>query len=339
MTMPWPAIVLGLISVFTLLGCSPASERQLSDYSTRLQRVADIDVKQTQPLDVPALPAARELLQPLPDIRLDMLDAWATRHCGLDSLIAERNSSLGRVQSHSLRLHYELRVLNQLEQCVRHDDISPELQQQLGTIQRQKIASIEAAWFNMLHAEQTLRQQLHGKSRLLPLATTEALYETQAALQQLNQLRTAIFNQQWQDATAIDSEAALRVLHRYDTLAVLQYSLRYTASWMDAINAPLLAIVPAQLCPAQRASEQLGILSTVFMKFFAETLQPYFTLHQRYYLALWPELEQLYQDSPMLPVLQSRYQHSHQQLLANILRHVGWWQQLNQQCPVGLTER
>ncbi|MCH8538058.1 MAG: DUF3080 family protein, partial [Alkalimonas sp.] len=143
----------------------------------------------------------------------------------------------------------------------------------------------------------------------------------------------------WRWLLAIDSEAALSVLHRYDTLAVLQYSLRYTAGWMDGINAPLLAIAPEQFCPAQRTSEQLTILSTVFMKFFAETLQPYFTLHQRYYQALWPELERLYQDSPMLPVLESRYQHSQQQLQANILSHVGWWQQLNQQCPVGLTER
>lgn len=329
-----------LISIsLGLLACSPANERQLKDYSDRLQRVADIEVARPQPLPVSALPSARDLLHPMPDIRLDMLDAWATRHCGLDALIAERNSSLGRVQSQSLRLHYELRLLNQLDKCVDHAEISSELQQQLSRIQQQKTASIEAAWYNMLHGEQTLREQLHGKSQLLPLAATESLYETQAALQQLNQLRIAIFNQQWQEASAIDSEAALAVLHRYDTLAVLQYSLRYSAGWMNSINTPLLAIAPAQFCPAQRTSEQLSILSTVFMKFFAETLQPYFTLHQRYHQALWPELAQLYQDSPMLPVLEQRYQQSQQQLQSAILEHIGWWQQLNHDCPVGLTQR
>lgn len=337
--MPWQTKVLLLISVVAIIGCSPANERQLKNYSDRLERVATIEVVVTQPLPVPALPSARDILHPMPDIRLDMLDAWATRHCGLDALIAERNSSLGRVQSQSLRLHYELRLLNQLEQCVQHADISPELQQQLSSIQQQKIGSIEAAWYNMLHGEQTLRQQLHGKSRLLPLASTEALYETQAALQQLNQLRTAIFSQQWQAASTIDIEAALGVLHRFDTLAVLQYSQRYLAAWMDNINTPLLMIAPEQFCPQQRATEQLSILSTIFMKFFAETLQPYFTLHQRYHQALWPELAQLYQDSPMLPVLEQRYPQSQQQLQSAILEHIGWWQQLNQDCPAGLTQR
>lgn len=354
MTMPWQASTLCLIKqsltpllpaclmglcLMMLVGCSPAEQRQLTNYSERLERVTAIDIPAATLIPVPTVLPARSLLHPMPDIRLDLLDAWATRHCGLDKLIAERNSSLGRVQSQSKRLHYELQLLYQLETCVQHDDISPELQQQLSSIQQQKITSIELSWFNMLHAEQTLRQQMHGISRLLPLTSSSDMQETQAALQQLNLLRLAIFNQQWQQAATIDIEAALAILHRFDTLAVLQYSQRYLAGWLDSINDPLLQLDPAQLCPQQRSTEQLTILSTVFITYFAEGLQPYFTLQQRYYQALWPELEQLYQSSPMLPVLQQRFHQSHKQLQSAILQHVGWWQQLNQQCPVELTKR
>ncbi|MCC5827442.1 DUF3080 family protein [Alkalimonas sp.] len=329
-----------LISIsLGLLGCSPANERQLSNYQSRLERVAGIEPGRAQPLVIDALPSARELLHPLPDLRLDLLDAWASRQCGLDALIAERNSSLGRVQSHSLRLNYELRLLRQLEYCLQQDSISSPLQQQLADILHSKQNSIELSFFNMLHAEQTLRQQLHGKSQLLPIAGQEALFETQAALQQLNQLQSAIASQDWQAAAAIDIESALGVLHRFDTLAVLQYSQRYLSGWLTSLNQALLALEPATFCPQQRPSEQLSILTTVFLKFFAEELQPYFNQHQRHMQALWPELQQLYQQSPLLPVLEQRYAGSAAHLQQEILVHIGWWQHLNTECPAGLTQR
>lgn len=329
-----------LISIsLALLACSPANERQLNNYQSRLERVAGIAPERWQPLQVDTLPAARDLLHPLPDLRLDLLDAWASRQCGLDALIAERNSSLGRVQSHSLRLNYELRLLQQLELCLQQNSISASLQQQLTDILHSKRNSIELSFFNMLHAEQTLRQQLHGKTLLLPIASQEALLETQAALRQLNQLQNAITAQDWPAAAAIDIEAALSVLHRFDTLAVLQYSQRYLSGWLSSLNEALLALEPTQFCPNQRSTEQLSILTTVFLKFFAEELQPYFNQHQRHMQALWPELQQLYRHSPLLPLLEQRYAGSAAQLQQEILAHIGWWQQLNAGCPAGLTQR
>ncbi|MDP4528530.1 DUF3080 family protein [Alkalimonas delamerensis] len=325
--------------LWTLLACSPANERQLDNYQSRLERVAGIQPGQVTPAAVDPLPSARSLLHPLPDLRLDLLDAWASRQCGLDALIAERNSSLGRVQSHSLRLNYELRLLQQLEQCQQNSSLAPALQQQLADIQSSKQDTIELSFFNMLHADQTLRQQWHGQRQLLPLQGQQALLETQHALQQLNALRTAIDQQDWQQAAAIDIEAALGVLHRYQTLASLQYSQRYLVGWLDALNSSLLPIPADSFCPNQRPSDTLSILSTVFLKFFAEELQPYFNQHQRHMQALWPELVQLYAESPLLPLLEQRYQDTANTLQQQILAHVGWWQQLNAECPAGLTSR
>lgn len=328
---------LSLLILLSLIACSDgAGKAELHDYQARLSRVLALDIDNTMTGSVIPLPARSELHQSLPDIRLDISDALATRQCALDQLIAERNSSLGRVFTLSKQLDYELRLLARLAQCLAQD-WPPALQQQLENIYQQKQQSIKPALLNMLHGDDTLRQQWHGKQRMLSGKEQSAFHDSVSALSQLVSLRQAITAQDWSAALEVDIEQALSNLYRHDFLAQLQYSLRYSQAWFSVLNPALHRVAPQSLCPQQRNTEQLQILSTVFRQYFIAQVQAYLGQLSFYQQEIWPLIAELYQYSALYPSLEQRYSHSASELRLSILQHVNWYQQLNQQCPIGLT--
>ncbi|WP_445426681.1 DUF3080 family protein [Alishewanella sp. HL-SH06] len=328
-----------LLSVATtlLLGCSkPAGKAELADYQQRLTRVLALDKADISLLPTTPLPAKNSLLVPQPDLRMDLLDAFATRQCGLDQLIAERNSSMGRVFSVSKRLNYEIRLLAVLADCDQQDWPEP-LKQQITEVYQQKLAQINSVFLNMLQTDDTLRKRWHNSDSMLAPNDSSGFNESLAALQLLVELKHAINAKDWQRASQMDPERALESLYRYDFLSKLQYSLRYTRSWFVAINPKLQQISPSTLCTNNRNTEQLAILTTVFRKFFIGEIQAYLAQLSRFQQQSWPLLDELYQDTALHPVLTQRYLEQAEQLQRLLLAHVGWYQELNKVCPVSLT--
>ena len=68
-------------------------------------------------MDFPALPERRERMLPTTDIREGMLDVWDFQQCGMMNLIADRNSTLGKVRLPSQKMIYELRFMASLQPC------------------------------------------------------------------------------------------------------------------------------------------------------------------------------------------------------------------------------
>lgn len=331
-----PLSLLLALSCLSLLGCKdPAGTAELDDYQQRLARVLALEIPAVKPAAGLAFPAKSALQQPLPELRIDLLDAFATRSCGLDMLIAERNSSMGKVFTASKRLDYEVRFLATLERCLQQDWQEP-LKSQLAAVYQEKAQSIDIALNNMLQTDNTLRKRWLAADRGVSSKQTTGFNETLGALQQFVDLKQAIARQDWYSASKIDPEAALQVLHHTEFLSELQFSLRYANSWFATVNPALLAIEPASLCP-RGPTEQLTILSTVFRKYFIIEVQAYLAELTRYQQQSWPLILALYEDSLMLPVLTERYHTQAEQLQQQLLQHIGWYQQLNQSCPVGLT--
>lgn len=330
--------LLSMVLLASLGGCSkPDSEATLTDYQQRLSRVLELETVKVQVVPVAVLPRPSELRQPLPDIRVNLRDAWASRECSLDQLIGERNSGLGRVYQPSKQLNYELRLLSRLQQC-QQQNISPALQQQISHWQDEKQQSIAIALSNMLLADDTLRRQWQSVSQQLVTGEGNGFVPTSSALNNLAELTRLISQQQWQQAAALDIEQSLGAIYQYDFLAKLQNSLRYSAAWFSQLNPQLLAIAPASLCPRGQSTEQLSILTTVFRKFFIGKVQAHLAELSRFYNESWPIIAMLYQDTAIYPALQQRYQQPAEQLRLQLMQHVTWWQQLNTACPVNLTQ-
>lgn len=324
--------------LFSLCACTDYNgDKALQNYQQRLQRVLDVSHSNTALPNAPTLAAQRDLKQAMPDIRLDLTDAYATRRCNLDTLIGERNSSLGKVYSASKQLSYELRFLNQLQRCLEQswDDIT--LLNQLQQVYQQKQLSINIAFNNMLLTDETLRKELLGKRQALPLKAAPGFSETWQALTELSQLQQFIAQQNWQAASQIDIEQQLQLLYRYNFIGRLQYSLRTASHQLAELNQLTAAVTPTALCPLQRDSEQLQILANVFSKYFVSEIQLYTSELSRYQQQLWPLLQQLYQQTDVNSALTLRFEQSYLDMRSELSNHVKWWQALNSQCPLNLT--
>lgn len=326
-----------------LLGLSACSgyngDKALTNYQQRLARVLETQMPDTSLPPAEKLAEQRDLKQPLPDLRLDITDAYATRRCSLDTLIGERNSSLGKVYSASKQLSYELRFLSQLQQCLSQSWDNTALLTQLQQVYQQKQDSIDIAFNNMLLTDDTLRKELLGVNKTLPVNTPAGISETWQALTELTLLRQFISEQNWHSASQIDIEQQLQVLYRYNTLGRLQYSLRQSAHQLSQVNQMLAEVTPESLCQPRPDKQQLEILANIFNKFFIAEVQQYTVNLQSYQQQLWPLLETLYSDTPLIEALMQRFDGSLAQMRAELTEHVHWWQALNSQCPLQLTSQ
>lgn len=326
------------VLVCSLVACTDYNgDKALQNYQQRLERVLDISQKNTALPDAAALAAQRDLKQPLPDIRLDLTDAYATRRCSLDTLIGERNSSLGKVYNASKQLSYELRFLSQLQRCLEQSWDNTTLLNQLQHVYQQKQHSIDIAFNNMLLTDDTLRKELLGIRKTLPLKAAPGFSETWQALTELNQLQQFIAEQNWQAASQINIEQQLQLLYRYNFIGRLQYSLRTASHQLAQLNRLSEAKAPSALCPQQRDSEQLHILANVFSKYFVAEVQLYTSELSRYQQQLWPLLQQLYQHTDLHTPLTLRFEQTYLDMRTELSHHVKWWQTLNSQCPLKLT--
>jgi hypothetical protein len=326
--------------LLSLSACSEYNgDKVFSNYQQRLERVLDTAASDSAMPPAASLIAERDLKQPLPDIRLDLTDAYATRHCNLDTLIGERNSSLGKVYSASKQLSYELRFLRQLQLCLQQSWDNTALQQQLHQVYQQKQTSIALAFNNMLLTDDTLRKELLGQPKSLPLRDVAGFSETWQALTELTLLQQFIAEQNWQAASMVQIEQQLQRLYQFNFVGRLQYSLRVSSHQLQQLNALLQQHNSNTLCPDGRNTEQLQILANVFHKYFAPQVQQYTADLSRYQQQLWPLLAQLYQHTPLNEALTQRFDSTHNSMRAGLTQHISWWQSVNRQCPLQLTAR
>lgn len=110
----------GAMALLTaLVGCEPASLNvELDDYLTRLTRPLDLSKPRALTPSAPMPPRAGALRLQLQSGSLDGLDFMRLSGCALQTTIARRNSSLGRMAPPSQRLLLELAYLREAPDCI-----------------------------------------------------------------------------------------------------------------------------------------------------------------------------------------------------------------------------
>lgn len=93
-------------------------EGQLEDYLLRLSRPLDVEPYELESAISEAPPRAASLLLELESGSLEGLDFLRLRGCALQTTIAKRNSSLGRVAPPSQKLLLELAFLREAPACI-----------------------------------------------------------------------------------------------------------------------------------------------------------------------------------------------------------------------------
>jgi hypothetical protein len=357
----------GVISVamFALLGCFGGStvKQSIDDYAARLSRVLDTPLpdsfndKITTPL--PKLADSATLKHTIEGVSINLREFYALQDCELGTVVAERNTSLGKSQLPSQRLVYESKLLNVLKSCeamlTRENESNQRNAALTATIaswREQKTQNYSKTWANLVQGSQELRLALNTPERLFSVENNRDALSSVNALYYINSLsnKELLLSDMYFSNTApsdteteatnennsesiIESselEQQLKIIRSARLPATLWHTQQTLTQNLSLLTNMLETELDAVSCPEGRASDKAKILRNVFYLFFIEEIQPVGSLVNQYHYKLAPLWEE-WLAQPSLHEEFKRYirqqsQDGFNQYSSVMKAHVNLWQ-------------
>ena len=357
----------GVISVamFALLGCFGGStvKQSIDDYAARLSRVLDTPLpdsfndKITTPL--PKLADSATLKHTIEGVSINLREFYALQDCELGTVVAERNTSLGKSQLPSQRLVYESKLLNVLKSCeamlTRENESNQRNAALTATIaswREQKTQNYSKTWANLVQGSQELRLALNTPERLFSVENNKDTLSSVNALYYINSLsnKEVLLSDMYFSNTApsdteteatnennsesiIESselEQQLKIIRSARLPATLWHTQQTLTQNLSLLTNMLETELDAVSCPEGRASDKAKILRNVFYLFFIEEIQPVGSLVNQYHYKLAP----LWEDWLAQPSLHAEFkryirqqsQDGFNQYSSVMKAHVNLWQ-------------
>ena len=357
----------GVISVamFALLGCFGGStvKQSIDDYAARLSRVLDTPLpdsfndKITTPL--PKLADSATLKQAIEGVNINLREFYALQDCELGTVVAERNTSLGKSQLPSQRLVYESKLLNVLRSCEaaltkenESNQRNAALAATIASWREQKTQDYSKTWANLVQGSQELRLALNTPERLFSVENNKDALSSVNALYYISSLsnKGLLLSDMYSSNTAssdteteatnennseriIESselEQQLKIIRSARLPATLWHTQQTLTQNLSLLTNMLETELDAVSCPEGRASDKAKILRNVFYLFFIEEIQPVGSLVNQYHYKLAP----LWEDWLAQPSLHEEFkryirqqsQDGFNQYSSAMKAHVNLWQ-------------
>ena len=357
----------GVISVamFALLGCFGGStvKQSIDDYAARLSRVLDTPLpdsfndKITTPL--PKLADSATLKHAIEGVNINLREFYALQDCELGTVVAERNTSLGKSQLPSQRLVYESKLLNVLRSCEaaltkenESNQRNAALAATISSWREQKTQDYSKTWANLVQGSQELRLALNTPERLFSVENNKDALSSVNALYYINSLsnKELLLSDMYSSNTAssdteteatnennsesiIESselEQQLKIIRSARLPATLWHTQQTLTQNLSLLTDMLETELDAVSCPEGRASDKAKILRNVFYLFFIEEIQPVGSLVNQYHYKLAP----LWEDWLAQPSLHEEFkryirqqsQDGFNQYSSAMKAHVNLWQ-------------
>ena len=357
----------GVISValFALLGCFGGStvKQSIDDYAARLSRVLDTPLpdsfndKITTPL--PKLADSATLKHAIEGVNINLREFYALQDCELGTVVAERNTSLGKSQLPSQRLVYESKLLNVLKSCEaaltkenESNQRNAALAATIASWREQKTQDYSKTWANLVQGSQELRLALNTPERLFSVENNRDAPSSVNALYYINSLsnKELLLSDMYSSNTAssdteteatnennsekiIESselEQQLKIIRSARLPATLWHTQQTLTQNLSLLTDMLETELDAVSCPEGRASDKAKILRNVFYLFFIEEIQPVGSLVNQYHYKLAP----LWEDWLAQPSLHEEFkryirqqsQDGFNQYSSVMKAHVNLWQ-------------
>ncbi len=357
----------GVISVamFALLGCFGGStvKQSIDDYAARLSRVLDTPLpdsfndKITTPL--PKLADSATLKHAIEGVNINLREFYALQDCELGTVVAERNTSLGKSQLPSQRLVYESNLLNVLKSCEaaltkenESNQRNAALAATIASWREQKTQDYSKTWANLVQGSQELRLALNTPERLFSVENNKDALSSVNALYYINSLnnKELLLSDMYSSNTAssdteteatnennseriIESselEQQLKIIRSARLPATLWHTQQTLTQNLSLLTNMLETELDAVSCPEGRASDKAKILRNVFYLFFIEEIQPVGSLVNQYHY----KLASLWEDWLAQPSLHEEFkryirqqsQDGFNQYSSAMKAHVNLWQ-------------
>ena len=336
-----------LLSTSFMTGCidTDPAKSLVETYAERTSRAIDIefDLKLNKTSELyPILPDRRERTASLTPITEGLIDVLDLKQCGLIDLIAQRNTSLGKLAGGSQRLIYELEFIPKLRGCqalLTNDSSQTDVLARVKEINQIKSENWPRQIWNSLYSSSEMEQHFSLGAAPLPPDADYSIAELMLTMQRFVEIAETQSHSDWQTPSF-----ANELERDYETL----YRSRFGSEWLASMA--LLTQVLEQtseaikqrlndrpICFNQRQNQKSEILWNVFMKFYVNSLQPYIAQVERTGRQ-WSELHQRINTSLNLPQGQwlDTYTHPEGKVWSRYLqareKHTKAWQDILDQC-------
>ncbi len=321
-----------LLLLIMLAACSfqPELSDDIDAYAERLSRVTETDLIFSSTVTTLGYPAENQLTWPLQTFEISLTEFYSLQSCELGTLVAERNTTLGKQQDQAASFVYEVSLLNALNDCIASlDEEENALAEKLRDWQHQKRQQLKKVWGNLV---QTIRESKLAFSQSTELLSTEREDDDSAGVTALAYL---VGLSAETDVNLSELNQQLKILEASRLPAkVWRTQALLTARLTDLTTAlkQTLSDVP---CENGRASEQAEILRNVFYLFFIEKIQPVGSRLNHFQYQLAPVFERLLASPYVQPAFKQYIEARNsdfQDYQTAMSEHVKLWQSFLGRC-------
>lgn len=292
-----------LLQALLLSACSQQPDIY-SDYISRLENVLDTHANK-QPLSIPRFPNARDLEDDVTGETISIREFLSLRECKLHTVLAHRNSQIGKLAKPSQRLFNDLDILASGPACVakiKDRTLAKKLESYLADKQQ----NIGKVLWNAILSENENRSfwSLDDTNKRYPY---ELKQETIPSIKALNVFVKSVLNKQYvyHENDYRQIEKHLGILRFGDGGTLLSRYAKLSVSLQQG-NALIEQRLERPLCRQSQPTTSARYFQNVVNKFFVEKLQKNTVLLNQREAQLMPSYRQL--ESQLLKHSPSRYQ-------------------------------
>lgn len=316
---------------FGLLGCSsPAVLSDLQEYRSRIANVLDLSLDDLETNITLYFPNSNELKVVVPETTINLRDFYALNNCHVSTLIAQRNTALGKVQLPSTRFIYEKKLIAGLQHCLSLSTDKKQ-QQQLSSWLELKRQSIPLVWASLMQNSSEMKKTMSDNQLLFSENESSASQGYRQSLAYLLEIN----NQSQVDIK--DVEEALNTLRQNPQLAKIWRTQQLITQHLKSLTSELRTAAPTLQCDTPQSRQKVGYLANVFRLFFVERVQPLASELNQVTYQLTPHLEALQQHSELSPAFKHFMLQNQQRFFdyqQTMKEHIVLWQGLFKQCGI-----
>lgn len=323
--------IIGLLAGVTLLGaCSrqPPLAEDLSDYQQRLANVLDASAPQALPAPTLALPSVRDMRAQTAQLSIKLNEFYALQECPVATLIAERNTALGRTQLPSTRYVHEVRLIAGLQDCLARTQ-DEKMRTQLLSWLSAKQADLSANWVNLMLTSEETQKAFGTNQGLIAGDESDNLSSVSQALSGLVSLAQTpsddIAQVEAQLKQLADSPLPARL---WRSQRLLGDTLAQTTQWLNTHTETIS-------CKNNATKQRAEYLNNVFRLYFIGKIQPLAASLNQYHYAIEESFQTLLNHAEVTPVFKDHLQRqlAHYTRYQQQLReHVMFWQRFLRRC-------
>jgi len=333
-----------LVSLILLLSaCNKDGISVSNDYLNRLQSVLEIELELNKPNTTLRFPQRRQLKSDNSNSVLSIREFLSLRQCKLHTVIAQRNSLMGKVALPSQLLFNDLQILQHAPACIEKLNASNQsnLAEKLVDYQQQKIQHLDHSLWQAILGEQENMQfwRVREQPANYPQSfNNDATKNIKHLLQFVQQVQHGVYDLNAQQADQIEQH--LQQLSLADAGTLFQRLIQIKID-LEIANKVIVKRMKKPLCLTGQPTQKSRYFKNVVNQFFISKVQVEAVhLTQRYqqlmsdYLLLekrlWQAAPKAYQQWKL------QRDQEFQQALTASKTHVSHIKQLFEQCGLSV---